>query len=508
MKKIINLFLISLLLGLALIASATEIILSPTSPKTTVPTTISSVSIFTKNLTVSSYGTDVMALKKIISLEFNTTLDTSATFTSNTTNDVKKLQEKYAREILAPLGLTSGTGIVGPSTRKKLNLILNNILVPKKASGNQVVNNNSSSTTSSNSSSKTVVEISPIPAVPPIANKIDSFAPTIMFEAYPIKVIAGQLTTLAWNTSNADGRCEITSKDSSGKIFKGTIDSSGQTSIDPINKTTTYTIVCYNKYGIPGSKSVLVEVIDSSKTAIQPIVYAQMPKITSISPSSANRGDTVTIIGSSFVSTSTVIFDGIKIDNNLVTSKSSSSISFKIPEYTYCLSAYCPSPTIDTTVETGGRKIIQVSNTNGFSNDFAFTLPSKKITISGVSTVTIYTPPKLSIDSIKPASGTRGSTAVISGAGFSTDSIILFGGFKVANNLIISRSSNSMSFVIPQFQFGCTEPEYEICPRLPIFGSGTIIETGGTKTVYITNTSNKSTSTSVIFTLPSQKITY
>ena len=37
---------------------------------------------------------------------------------------VKAFQEKYANEILAPWGLTKGTGYVGPYTRKKIESLL------------------------------------------------------------------------------------------------------------------------------------------------------------------------------------------------------------------------------------------------------------------------------------------------------------------------------------------------------------------------------------------------
>jgi hypothetical protein len=123
MKKITTLFLISLSLTLASVASAAEVNLNSTSSSNTSAsvTAVSSGSVFTRNLTVGSSGQDVMALKKIISIELNTTIDTSASFTTNTANDVAKFQEKYAVEILIPNGLSSGTGFVGVSTRAKLN---------------------------------------------------------------------------------------------------------------------------------------------------------------------------------------------------------------------------------------------------------------------------------------------------------------------------------------------------------------------------------------------------
>jgi hypothetical protein len=566
---------------------------------------------------MGSSGQDVMALKKIISLEFGTTLDTSSSFTSNTASDVKKLQEKYAVDILIPNGLSSGTGTVGPSTetklnqlaskysvklsdftvpvitvdksiirstlqlgstgddvsllkivlnsdkatqiaatpagvtnifdlatldavnrfqqkyaneilapsgltnatgvvgaatRKKLNFILNNILNNTQATSTTTNNNSSvviptnNQTQNINNSNTTVA--TPTPVILPIANKADSIAPTITLSANPIQVAIGQPTTLKWTSTNTVGQCKITSKDSSGNILGSTIDTFGSKSSGPINKPTTYTIVCYNKYGIPGSANLLVQAIDPTKIVAPKITYSQASVITSVTPSTANRGDIVTIKGSGFLSTNDVTFDGTKIDNNLILSQSSTSISFKIPDYKSCLSAYCPLPTVDTTVETGGRKIILVSNTNGYSNDFAYILPSKIIIIKGTPTPAPYVAPKLSLSSIQPISGNRGDLVTVYGSAFSSDSIVFFGGFKVADNLITAKTSNSISFKVPPFQMGCTEPEYEICPRLPLPGTGLIIETGGVKNVYIMNTSSKATTTSVSFTLPSSKITY
>ncbi len=355
----------------------------------------------------------------------------------------------------------------------------------------------------------TATKTAPASSVPPIANKIDSFAPTITLNANPVQVLLGQPTTLEWSSNNAVDECKITSKDTSGKMFSSAIDLSGSKSSGPINKTTTYTVVCYNKYGIPGSKSMTVKVVDSLNTTsvASQQTFIKAATITSINPSSGNRGSTVIVKGSGFLSANKIIFDGAEIDSSLILSQSSTSISFKIPEYKSCLTSYCPPPKTDTAIETGGTKIIQVSNVNGFSNDFIFTLPSKIITILGVASTTTYSS-KLAVNSITPASGNRGDKAAISGSGFSSDSIVLFGGLKVADNLILSRSNSSISFIVPPFKMGCTEPEYEICPRLPIAGSGTIIETGGIKTVSVMNTSSKATSTSVTFTLPSKKITY
>lgn len=118
MKK---LTFVLIFLFLTSFVNAAEVILTPTLPQTTTPISTSTESVFTRSLTTGSYGSDVMALKKILSLELKTTQETGAAFTTNTASDVKKLQEKYAVEVLIPNGLSSGTGYVGPATIKKLN---------------------------------------------------------------------------------------------------------------------------------------------------------------------------------------------------------------------------------------------------------------------------------------------------------------------------------------------------------------------------------------------------
>ena len=48
-------------------------------------------------------------------------------FASLTQQAVIRFQDKYASEILTPIGLLSGTGYVGNQTRNKINQLLNSI---------------------------------------------------------------------------------------------------------------------------------------------------------------------------------------------------------------------------------------------------------------------------------------------------------------------------------------------------------------------------------------------
>lgn len=93
---------------------------------------------FTKNLEMGDDNADVMNLQKVLNMSADTQVAASGVgsagnetsyFGGLTKAAVIKFQDKYASEVLAPVGLSKGTGYVGPSTRAKLNTMTAPVVV-------------------------------------------------------------------------------------------------------------------------------------------------------------------------------------------------------------------------------------------------------------------------------------------------------------------------------------------------------------------------------------------
>jgi len=106
--------------------------LSGGTPTTGGSTSTASVCPYTwsTNLTTGSAGADVLALQKFLNSDSATQIASSGIgsagqesdyFGSLTKAAVAKFQNKYASEILTPVGLSAGTGYLGASSRAKAN---------------------------------------------------------------------------------------------------------------------------------------------------------------------------------------------------------------------------------------------------------------------------------------------------------------------------------------------------------------------------------------------------
>src|SRR3989344_2101978 len=87
---------------------------------------------FTRDLSLGIENEEVKNLQEFLSQYSDIYPEAKVTgyFGYMTRNAIKRFQEKYADDILKPLGLSEGTGYVGTATRAKLNELANKGATP------------------------------------------------------------------------------------------------------------------------------------------------------------------------------------------------------------------------------------------------------------------------------------------------------------------------------------------------------------------------------------------
>lgn len=120
---------------------------------------------FNRNLSLGNSGEDVRELQRFLNQNEATRvaqsgpgslLNETSYFGPLTQKAVIRFQELYASEVLTPVGLSRGTGFVGPKTREKLNFLMGSVSNPPISSSSGPVITSISPTTGTDGTQITI----------------------------------------------------------------------------------------------------------------------------------------------------------------------------------------------------------------------------------------------------------------------------------------------------------------------------------------------------------------
>jgi peptidoglycan hydrolase-like protein with peptidoglycan-binding domain len=262
-----------------------------------------------ENLGVGSRGDDVLALQKELALD-GESVPATGYFGKLTAAAVTAFQEKNASDVLVPRGLSRGTGYFGSSTRAKLNSVGESHCVIPNSSGNSSstqATQSFSASPQSGSAPLTVQFVATAPQGGTLGNAVDFGDGT-----------KGNLGVVpVCSSCNAEGMVSHTYVATG--TYTATLTSGGCSC--PANG------VC-NCPNIPilATTTVVVGSAGTSTTS-----SLNTPVILGIAPTSSPVGGLVTITGTGFAATDTVLIDGMVGGGTEATSSDGTAISFIVP---------------------------------------------------------------------------------------------------------------------------------------------------------------------------------
>ena len=329
-----------------------------------------------RTLRLGARGVDVSALQMYLKSRGYLTANATGYFGVQTEAGVKKFQAEQG-VVASGTASSTGFGVFGAKTRAALAHVCALPSAP-----------------------------TPTPTPTPTPSPAQA-APTLTLTATPSTITSGQSMTLTWSTGYA------TSCSSTGSEIPGTVGANGSVVVSPINSAV-YTLVCT---GAGGSVSVSASVEVKAKVPV-----AIPPAISYTSPSGGPTGIQLTVYGTHFGTTNTVIFStAVTSIRMTATSTDEKTISFQVP--------------LDTPVGTYGVSVVNDADA-----------------LSRQSNSVNYMVTNPSISAVTPTLVTSSSQVLtLTGVGFNSSTKVYVGGISALKitPTSVSPDGTTLTFSIP-----------------------------------------------------------
>jgi peptidoglycan hydrolase-like protein with peptidoglycan-binding domain len=447
---------------------------------------------FNSNLSIGMSGSVVTALQTAIQKD-GESVTANGTFDDQTAAAVTTFQQKYQSAILAPYGLSNGTGYAGKGTRTELNSLFGctgsnpvtppivvNPIVPTSSpigiacpmlvpycpyGGHSVVE--------SNGCTQEVCNQGPTPVTPAQTVSITSVNSKPNGDGYIIAGQSADIVGFGFLATDNVSLSEVSNNSESGSVVTGQLVNGVISFTAPASLPAgQYTIMVSNANGTSNQLTVTVE-------AASPIATAA-PYISQVNPTTAAPGATVTITGQNFDSNSFISL------GNVPTGPENMPVAV-ITETPTSLTFVVPSSLV-------GAQPLYVAehNSNLVSNEGTLTISAAPSTIypigctsfSGYSSVNgqscgctsssgyssanseSCTPATAApyISQVNPTTAAPGATVTITGQNFDSNSYISIGNVPTGPEseplAVTSQTATSLTFMIPSNMSPATFPIY------------------------------------------------
>ncbi len=397
---------------------------------------------FDANLGVGSSGNDVISLQTALSKE-GFSVGVTGSYDENTASAVSGFQEKYAAEVLAPLGLQYGTGYVGPSTRNKLNSLYG---CNQVGSGT----NSAPSTSTTSTGPITITNVQFSPATPEINNWITTQVTVknsgSVDQNTPFKIdVEG--STVSVPSLAAGAQTTVTISDAFTYSYPGP---------ETIETSVIYPLGISSEFGNVGdtvsSTLVFASPTFSNSTSSIPTFSTSTQSITITSPNSGDAwvmGENHTITWTSVGLPSQNV--GIYFWLNYGTMCEIGEAPLNAEKFTFSLQdPYKCTSLNNIAVAPGANVAVKIAATSDGTDNGSWVFSNAvPISIKSASPPTSRT-----ILYIAPASASVGDTVYVYGSNFDQYSYVYFDGIYGPDATTTIISSGELSFIVPQLSSG------------------------------------------------------